>query len=157
MKTWLLVVAITVVIPLLGTRCTPAEPNQLDALGTVDINIKGHPFRLWIADEPAEHARGLMYITSEEMAPLPDGTERGMLFVFDRERTLNFWMKNTIIPLDIAYLDSKGVVVRKYTMAPLDTSYNRYPSVEPALYAIEVNADVFSDLGLEVGDVIEIP
>jgi len=157
MKTSVLMITIAMVLPLLGGGCTPTQPNQLDALGAVSLTIKGQSFRLWVADDTEEQSRGLMFITAEQMAPLPDGTQRGMLFVFDREKHLSFWMKNTIIPLDIAYLDSDGVVVSKYTMAPLDTSFNKYPSIEPALYAIEVNADVFSDLDLKKGDVIEIP
>ena len=137
--------------------CAPTQPNNLDQLGTISLAIKERQFQLWIADTPDEQARGLMFVTAEEMTPLPDGSERGMLFRFDRSRHLSFWMKNTIIPLDIAYLDADGVVVSKYTMAPLDTSYNKYPSLAPARYAIEVNADVFSDVGLKTGDVIDIP
>jgi len=140
-----------------GCACSPNEPNALDALGTIDLKIKNQPFRLWIADSSDEQQRGLMFVTADQMAPLPDGTKRGMIFIFSQERPLNFWMKNTIIPLDIAYVDANGVVVATYTMAPLDTSLDRYPSVQPAKYAIEVNADVFSDVGLKAGDVIKIP
>lgn len=157
MTTSVMTIAIVFALSLLGCGCTPTQPNQLDALGTVNLTIKAQPFQLWIADAVDEQSRGLMFITAEEMVPLPDGTQRGMLFVFDREKHLSFWMKNTIIPLDIAYLDADGVVVSKYTMAPLDTSYNKYPSLAPARYAIEVNADVFSDVGLKTGDVIDIP
>ena len=155
MRMLLLMLGLSWMMQVVG--CTPTEPNNLDALGTVDLIIKDQAFRLWVADSTDEQTRGLMYITADEMAPLPDGTQRGMLFKFDRARPLSFWMKNTIIPLDIAYLDSDGAVVAMYTMAPLDTSLNNYPSIRPAMYAIEVNADVFSDLGLKVGEVIEIP
>ncbi len=157
MTTSVMTIAIVFALTLLGCGCTPTQPNQLDALGTVNLTIKAQPFQLWVADAVDEQSRGLMFITADEMVPLPDGTQRGMLFVFDREKHLSFWMKNTIIPLDIAYLDADGVVVSKYTMAPLDTSFNKYPSIGPAQYAIEVNADVFSDLDLKTGDVIEIP
>lgn len=157
MKILMLSVALGLASSLLGASCTPSEPNVLDELGTVDVTIKGRLFRLWIADDSGEQQRGLMYVTSDQMAPLPDGTERGMLFKFDREREMSFWMKNTIIPLDIVYLDADGVALSIYTMAPLDTSANRYPSLAPAQFAIEVNADVFSDLGLQPGDRIEIP
>lgn len=137
--------------------CVPDEPNELDKLGTVRLTIKGEPFLLWIADTLGEQERGLMFVTSEQMADLPDGTRRGMLFVYDREMQLSFWMKNTIIPLDIAYLDSDGIVVATHTMAPLDDRLGRYRSGSPAQYAIEVNANVYAELGLEVGDRIEIP
>lgn len=153
----LLILAITLWMGVSISSCTPGEPNELDQLGMLDITIKDRPFRLWIADETSEQARGLMYITAEQMAPLSDGTERGMIFVFPNERYLSFWMKNTIIPLDIAYLDADGVVVSMYTMAPLDDRFNQYPSKRPAKYAIEVNADRFSAIGLVPGDQIEIP
>ena len=86
------------------------------------------------------------------------GDERNWtFFIFDHEQFLGFWMTNTIIPLDIAYLDADGVVVSTYTMAPLDTRSGRYMSRAPSLYAIEVNADVWKELGLSDGDRIELP
>lgn len=140
-----------------AASCAPTTPNDLDKLGTVSVTIKGQDFELWIADEHAERTRGLMRITAQQMAPLEDGTKRGMLFVFDFEQQLSFWMKNTIIPLDIAYLDSKGTVTATYTMPPLDDRLGQYLSGSPARFAIEVNADVFVDLGVEAGDTIELP
>lgn len=137
--------------------CTPTGPNELDKLGTMKLTIKGQAFDLWIADDSTERARGLMEVTAKQMAPLPDGTKRGMLFVFPYEQYLSFWMKNTIIPLDIAYLDSNGRVVATYTMAPLDDRTGQYLSNSPARFAIEVNANVFTELGVDVGDKIEIP
>ena len=98
-----------------------------------------------------------MFITSEQMADLPDGTRRGMLFVFDYERVRSFWMKNTIIPLDIAYLDTNGIIVAPHTMAPLDDRHGQYSSQLPARYAIEVNAGVWQQLDVRKGDLIEIP
>lgn len=140
-----------------GTTCTPKRVEELDKLGTVRLSIKQQAFELWIADDASEQTQGLMFVTAERMAPLPDGTERGMIFAFDHERILTFWMKNTIIPLDIAYLDSSGKVVSTYTMAPLDERQGQYPSASPALYAIEVNAGVWERIGLRAGDTIEIP
>ncbi len=137
--------------------CSRREPNRLNSLGTVHLTINDQPFELWIADENAEQERGLMFITAEEMAPLPDGTKRGMLFVFAHERYRSFWMKNTIIPLDIAYLDSEGIIVAIHTMVPLDDRLGQYTSRRPARYAIEVNADVLHNLGVKEGDRIAIP
>ena len=150
-------VLLSIAAALWVTGCTPTEPNELDKMGMVRFSIKGQPFELWVADNAQERARGLMFVTAEQMAPLPDGTMRGMLFVFDYEQHLWFWMKNTIIPLDVAYLDSDGIVVATHTMAPLDDRTGQNPSGSPARYAIEVNAKVFSDLGVSVGDRIEIP
>jgi len=145
------------IMGLYGASCSPKRVEELDKLGTVRLSIKQHPFELWIADDVSEQTQGLMFVSAERMAPLPDGTERGMIFAFDRAHILNFWMKNTIIPLDIAYLDSTGVVVATYTMAPLDERPRQYPSSSPAQYAIEVNAGVWGRIGLRPSDVIEIP
>lgn len=140
-----------------GASCTPKRIEELDKLGTVRLSIKQQAFELWVADDIPEQTQGLMFVTAERMAPLPDGTQRGMIFVFDHVQTLTFWMKNTIIPLDIAYLDSDGMVVATYTMAPLDERQGQYSSGSPALYAIEVNAGVWGRIGLRAGDVVEIP
>ena len=140
-----------------GASCTPKRIEELDKLGTVRLSIKQQAFELWIADDVSEQTQGLMFVTAERMAPLADGTERGMIFVFDHEQVLNFWMRNTIIPLDIAYLDSDGVVVATHTMAPLDERPGQYPSGSPAQYAIEVNAGVWGRIGLRPGDAIKIP
>ncbi len=138
-------------------NCSPSEPNELDKLGTVDVTIKGQSFKLWIADSHAESTRGLMFVSREQMTDLPDGTRRGMIFVFDSDQHLSFWMKNTIIPLDIAYVTTAGKVTATHTMAPLDERTGQYPSKSPARFAIEVNADVWKKIGLKVDDPIEIP
>ena len=142
---------------LVNVNCTPTKPNPLDKLGTVDLSVKGKAFRLWVADAPDEQEHGLMFVTREQMADLPDGTRRGMIFVFGSERQRSFWMKNTIIPLDIVYLDAHGTVLTMHTMVALDDRHGQYPSNGPAKYAIEVNADVYAKIGLRVGDAIDIP
>lgn len=151
---------ILLIVPILSyvmimSGCAPNEPNVLDQLGTVQITLKDQKFELWVADESNELSKGLMFITDEQMAPLPDGTERGMIFVFDHEQPLGFWMKNTIIPLDIAYVDSDGIVVSIHTMPALVT--RTFPSGNPAQFAIEVNASVFKQISLNPGDQIELP
>lgn len=140
-----------------GASCGQSLNSDLDRLGTVDLTINAQKFRLWVADENSERERGLMKVTSGQMSRLSDGTERGMVFVFDRESVLYFWMKDTIIPLDIAYLDSQGVVTAIHTMAALDTRVGQYSSGRGARYAIEVNADTFGRLGLKAGDRVEMP
>lgn len=140
-------------VPNEGSTAT----SDLERLGSVVMTIKGQKFRLWIADSDAERERGLTKVTAEQMAPLADGTERGMIFVFDRELLLFFWMKDVVIPLDIAYADSDGVVTATYTMAPLDDRPGQYSSVRPVKFAIEVNAYTYSPLGLKTGDRLEIP
>ncbi len=140
-----------------GASCGTSLTSDLDKLGTVDMTVNAQKFRLWVADDAAERERGLMKVTSEQLARLSDGTERGMIFVFDRELLLYFWMKDTIIPLDIAYLDAEGTVTATHTMAALDVRTGQYSSVRGAMYAIEVNADTYARVGLKTGDRVEIP
>ncbi len=114
-----------------------------------EISLKGHIFVLEIADTQAERALGLMH--RENLAE-----NAGMLFVFSAERTLNFWMKNTLIPLDILYMDAEGVIVDIQTMHPQpgvsDSELRTYPSAAPAQYALEINAGLAESLGFAVGD-----
>ncbi len=131
--------------------------NDLDSMSTGKLSIGEAEFQVWIAKTSEQREKGLMFVEAEQMQSLEDGTELGMLFIFERERTLNFWMKDTIIPLDIAYARSDGTIVKIHTMTPLDTRSNQYPSGEPARVALEVNAGVFAAKGISEGDVIEIP
>ncbi|HNW30052.1 MAG TPA: DUF192 domain-containing protein [Spirochaetota bacterium] len=102
------------------------------------VNTKGVPVPLQVelADTEPLRMKGLMgRKTMRE--------DRGMLFVFDREQKMNFWMKNTYIPLSIAYINKIGVINEIRDMKPLDTSVT-YPSAMPALYALEVNQGWFA-------------
>ncbi|HNX25246.1 MAG TPA: DUF192 domain-containing protein [Spirochaetota bacterium] len=100
-----------------------------------------------IADSDSEREKGLMYRESLN-------ENEGMLFVFEREKKLNFWMKNTLIPLDIAYIDRNGIINEIYHMKPLDVSVT-YNSIKPAMFALEVNLGWFSRHKIKTGTKIE--
>jgi len=123
----------------------------------VDLDLKSQKVRAWVADDEEETTAGLMYVTPEEIAPLADGTERGMIFVFDydRPRFDGFWMKNVPIPLDIAFIGSDGTIVTILTMAAYDESV--YRPTGSYRYTLELNANSYSRLGMKEGDVIQIP
>ena len=106
--------------------------------------------RVEIADNVIERVRGLMYRTAL-------GEDRGMLFIFGEEEVRSFWMKNTLIPLSIAYMDSEGRIVDIQDMKPLDDELPHYASAEPARYALEVNQGFFEERGVEVGDRAALP
>ena len=111
-----------------------------------------------IADDIFEVTRGLMYRT--ELAE-----NQGMLFVFSDEQQRSFWMKNTLIPLSIAYMDSEGRIVDIQKMELVedtgqtvpDAELPRYVSAEPAMYALEVKQGFYEERGIEVGDTAELP
>ncbi|MBP7934673.1 MAG: DUF192 domain-containing protein [Phycisphaerae bacterium] len=136
--------------------------NKLESMQTGQIQIKGHTFKVWLAFSPAEQELGLMQVQQDELAAIPpdtaagipNGADRGMLFVFDEDLPRSFWMRNTIIPLDIAYIREDGTIVKTHTMAPLETRL--YPSVEPARFALEVRAGRLAELGITRGDKVEI-
>ncbi|NUM67369.1 DUF192 domain-containing protein [candidate division KSB1 bacterium] len=90
--------------------------------------------------------RGLMF-----REQLPE--DQGMLFVFEMSRIQSFWMRNTFIPLDIAFIASDGKIVDIQHMAPLDESKS-YISAAPALYVLEVNAGWFERHGVKVGAMV---
>jgi uncharacterized membrane protein (UPF0127 family) len=129
--------------------------NDLSKMATENVTITNragqkHTFSVWLARTPQEVGRGLMNVTEDE---LPH--DRGMLFVFPYDQVLGFWMRNTIIPLDIAYIRSDGTIVRTLTMKPLDES--TYPSIEPARFALEVRAGELAARSIAPGDHVEIP
>ncbi len=85
-----------------------------------------------------------------ERKEIPDGT--GMLFVFERDQVLNFWMKNTPHPLSIAYIDSKGVISDILDMTPYSEESIR--SSRSVRYALEVPQGFFRARGVAVGDTV---
>ncbi len=121
----------------------PTEAVVMRTSGGEEVEV-----RVEIADDDAERQRGLMERT--ELAE-----SAGMLFIFGRERPLSFWMKDTLIPLSIAYVDEDGYIVDIQDMQPLDTT--GHLSAEPAKYALEVNQGFFEERGIEVGDRVEVP
>ena len=106
-------------------------------------------FDVVVAETPQEQAQGLMFVES-----MP--TMQGMLFVYDRPRVVSFWMRNTLIPLDMIFIDSEGVVQNIHAMAkPLDET--SISSVVPVQYVLEINGGLADRLGLAVGDEIRHP
>jgi uncharacterized membrane protein (UPF0127 family) len=74
-----------------------------------------------------------------------------MLFVFERDRPVRFWMKGTRIPLSIAFLNANGTIVRLADMDPADPEF-RYPSGVPVRYALETNRGWFAAQAIRPGD-----
>jgi len=100
-----------------------------------------------IAVTPEEREHGFM-----ERKKIPDGT--GMLFVFQNDQILHFWMKNTPHPLSIAYIDRKGVIQNIFDMTPF--SLANVSSTLSVRYALEVPQGWFRKVGVDVGDRLEL-
>jgi uncharacterized membrane protein (UPF0127 family) len=128
-----------------AAQSTTAPDMQFD---TVNATIKDKPFTLEIADTPAKRERGLMFRNS--MPP-----DHGMIFIFEVADNYQFWMKNTLIPLDIVFLDAKGNVIEiEARKANDETSMG--PN-QPESYVVELNAGVAANIGLTKGDHIDLP
>lgn len=95
-----------------------------------------------VARTPAEREAGLMY-----REDLPEG--RGMLFVFQDVQLRSFWMRNTFLPLDIAYIDENLRIIDIQAMAP--ETEDPHPSALPAMFALEVPLGWFARKGIEAG------
>jgi len=79
--------------------------------------------------------------------------DSGMLFVFDSSEFQRFWMKNTLIPLSIAFITGDSLITDILEMAPLDTT-TPYVSSKPVLYALEMNSGWFRSQGIKSGDTV---
>jgi hypothetical protein len=123
------------------TACAPRESDL------VVLDVSGNRLRVEVAGTPEQRARGLM-----NRRKLAD--DQGMLFVFDKEETVSFWMKNTRIPLSIAFIAADGTIRQIENMEPY--SLESIVSRRSVLYALEVNQGWFSRHGIEVGDRIRI-
>ena len=88
------------------------------------------------------------------------GEDRGMIFVFQSQQALSFWMRNTLIPLDILFIDEGLTVVDVQTMRPereaAGGSLPIHTSAAPALYAIEINEGVAAECGIEPGASVDL-
>ncbi|MEK6964301.1 MAG: DUF192 domain-containing protein [Nanoarchaeota archaeon] len=117
------------------------------------IHFSNHDylFKIEIVDTPALREKGLMnrsYLAEDQ----------GMLFVFDREQVLTFWMKDTLIPLDILFIDQNERVVDIQTMGLcLEEPCPGYISRKPAQYALEINAGMAQRYGIQEGDSLILP
>jgi len=94
-----------------------------------------------------EKAQGLMH-----RKKLPDG--QGMIFIYDRDQQMSFWMKNTVIPLSIAFIASDGRIIEIRDMQPLDLSAVK--SSRSVRYALETPQGWFDRAGVKPGDYINI-
>lgn len=126
----------------------------LTAPTTLNFPDSNTSLNVEVAETPGERERGLMY--REEL-----DIEDGMLFVFPDEDYRGFWMKNTLIPLDIIFVDKKRRIINIEEAYPepntLDENLKTYRSEEPAKYVIETNSSFTERKNVEEGDRVDIP
>ena len=139
---------------LFATAC--AQGDRVGGIGGASQNIVvitsetgEHRFRVEIADDDEERRIGLMYRT--EMA-----ADAGMLFDFEVSRPISMWMKNTLISLDMAFIDEKGVI-KRIAANTTPRSLESVQSGEPVIAVLEVNGGVLDSLGIKAGDTVDHP
>jgi uncharacterized protein len=142
MKRWL--------VPMLfllagGTSAAPVNA------ATPAVELHGHRFSVEFATDDASREHGLMMRTT--LAP-----DHGMLFVFSHQAPQGFWMKNTLIPLDILYFDTDRRLVSTQSNVPPCKAdpCPIYPSNAPARYVLELSAGTAHRIGVQVGDELKI-
>jgi uncharacterized membrane protein (UPF0127 family) len=115
------------------------------------VCYNGKCFAVEIADDYAERQRGLMFRESLD-------EDKGMLFIFEEPGIHRFWMKNTLIPLDMVWIDDSGTVVYVSSNTPpckADPCPSYGPSVN-ARYVLEINAGLASEISLSQGSIVDI-
>jgi uncharacterized protein len=132
--------SMALLVPVTGV----AQVNK--DLPVIELTINKAKLKAEVAAEDGSRSTGLMNRFSLQ----PD---HGMIFVFARSEPRAFWMKNTFIPLSIAYIDAKGIIVSIVDMKPHDES--PHPSGAPAMFALEMKQGWFKERGIIAGDKIE--
>lgn len=111
-------------------------------LPQIELRAGMHIVQAQLARTEQQRALGLMHVKS-----MPQ--HEGMLFVFEQPGTQCFWMRNTLLPLSIAFLTDSGEIVNVEEMKPLDESNTC--SAKPVRFALEMNAGWFAKKGLKAG------
>lgn len=143
------VLACAAMLLLLG--CSPEAELELSPLVLVGPEGRSVALSVEIARTAEEHGRGLM-----DRTELPEGT--GMLFVFREEAVREFWMRNTLIPLDVLFFDGQLRFLSVRTMEPCVTEEcPSYSSELPARYALEVPAGFTQERGIGDGWRLVVP
>jgi len=134
--------------PPAATSAQADAANQPQRLPTATLDVAGRPLVVEVAATEAERRKGMMFRSSL-------GPDEAMLFVFLRPDSLEFWMKDTLVDLDIAFLGADGTIrqIERMTARNLDHVF----SLEAAQYALEVPAGWFAAHGVAVGDTVTIP
>ncbi|MEQ1517899.1 MAG: DUF192 domain-containing protein, partial [Usitatibacteraceae bacterium] len=125
---------------------TGAEGKPQAGLPTISLKVGSQAVRAEIANTEASRQVGMMY--RKKMAP-----QDGMLFIFPEVGYHAMWMRNTFIPLSVAYMDERGAILSIHEMQPL--SDIAHQSAGPARFALEMNAGWFSTHKIKAGDAVK--
>jgi uncharacterized protein len=137
---------IVICLLLLAGSAVSQETAQL-TLPSVKLSVAGKTVTAEVADDARERSVGLMF--RERLAP-----NAGMLFVMPKPERASFWMKNTTLPLSVAYINPAGVILEIHDLQPLDEK--PVPSAFPNIaYALEMEQGWFNENGILAGDRVQ--
>ncbi len=134
---------------LLALAClssAQAQTPQVRKFPATQLNIGIHLIKAEVARTEAEREQGLMF--REKM-----GDNEGMLFLFGQPAGVCMWMKNTLIPLSVAFMDEKGVIINIEDMKA--QTLDSHCAKRAAVYALEMNKDWFKQKNIQPGSQIE--
>jgi hypothetical protein len=123
-----------------------ADTVAPSGLQVTHLTVGGHPVTAEVADNDQSRTLGLM--NRDSLPP-----DHGMLFVYPQEQTLSFWMRDTRIPLDIAFVNQRGVIVDIQHMQA--ESDDLHSSSRPSMYALEMAKGWFAAHDVKVGDTVD--
>lgn len=129
-----------------------AELDRVFQRSTLQIatpDARVHRFRIWIADDDARRARGLMFVKQLE-------DDQGMLFIYPSERIISMWMKNTYIPLDMVFFEASGKIVHVVSNTE-PMSLESIESKYPASAVLELKAGTAARLKIAPGARVILP
>ncbi len=118
-------------------------------LSILTPDARQHRLEVWVADTDKHRQQGLMFVKS-----LPDSA--GMLFVFDQPRKIQMWMKNTLIPLDMLFIDANGRV-DSIAVNTTPMSLSIIESRNPVLGVLEMAGGATTRLGIRAGAIVQHP
>ena len=133
-----------------GSATTPSAPVARSSAGleqvplTIESSGKTHRFIVEVAETGEQQAQGLMF--RQSLAP-----DRGMVFPRDPPGDASFWMKNTLIPLDIIFIRADGTIAR-IAENTVPMSLDPVPSLEPVGAVLEIAGGRSAELGIKAGD-----
>jgi len=131
----------TVIAALCGVLLSPLLQAQT-AMPMMELTAGFHRIEAEVAATDQNRQTGLMQ--RQQMAP-----QHGMLFVFPQPNTYCMWMRNTLIPLSVAFMDEEGKIINVEDMQP--KTEDNHCARRPARYALEMNLGWFSQRGLKAG------
>lgn len=131
-------------------RFNPRRLHQLKNLKSIEVTINKHKFKVWLMDDESKIMEGMMHLEDKDV-----DADEGMLFVFQKDLGRSFWMRNTLIPLDIAFVNSKRILLNigKGEALNEESVYSK----GPAKYVLEFKQGTLKKLGVTAGMKVEMP